>query len=73
VRVQRGERHRSRGASKRPSFANAISLFSSPPGLTRWSMHTRGFESQPETMNKPRRRMDCRIKSGNDEEEKPAQ
>jgi hypothetical protein len=40
---------------------------SSPPGLTRWSMLKCSAGSRAEPQNQPLRRMDCRIKSGNDE------
>ena len=45
---------------------NSDALSSSPPGLTRWSMLTCSL-SAAENLNQLHRRMDCRIKSGNDE------
>jgi hypothetical protein len=39
----------------------------SPPGLTRWSMLRRGFQSLSINPIKLLVRMDCRIKSGNDQ------
>ncbi len=47
-------------------MSNSISS-SSPPGSTRRSMLTRRDVSQPELLFQRLRRMDCRIKSGNDE------
>jgi hypothetical protein len=45
---------------------------SSPPGLTRWSMLTCGSESLSADPIELLVRMDCRIKSGNDERKKEA-
>jgi hypothetical protein len=54
-------------------FAKLSHLISSPPGLTRWSMQRCSLESRSEILNGPRRPMDCRIKSGNDEGKKQKQ
>ena len=48
--------------SKRP-----VSPRSSPPGLTRWSMLTCSESNNAVTLSEPTRRMDCRVKPGNDD------
>ena len=66
----------SRGGCKRYRSRDAfrarvlLTTASSPPGLTRWSMLKCRFEKLPTNPMKLRVRMDCRIKSGNDEDER---
>jgi hypothetical protein len=58
---------RSRARLRRECCRSTMSFFSSPPGLTRWSMLICGNKAE-RNLNQPFRRMDCRIKSGNDEQ-----
>jgi hypothetical protein len=48
-----------------PKFCGAY--YSSPPGLTRWSMLKRRMGCAAANFRKRFVRMDCRVKPGNDE------
>jgi len=62
-------RFTSRGCSALPITLVKLPSPSSPPGLTRWSILPCSESSSATNLNKPSRRMDCRIKSGNDDTE----
>jgi hypothetical protein len=51
------------------SFSLRISFSSSPPGLTRWSMLQTPKKDSDGESQKRQRRMDCRVKPGNDDAE----